>query len=483
MATEKTKKYQDLQLLYVVFQILSENRGGLPVGAVLGRLQKYVDEWELPQDRNLSGQLRWKTRLHWVTNDCVRGGLLVKSNRYWKLTATGRLAASLSETEFHALISRKGKHLRDIDKDRESFVYQRERPISRGGMTIAPESMMMLRTTRPEVVLQDYVVQKVFYGTNRNKLELKPRYGTGRSVDSKIFYGECDVSIPSRHRRGKIESPSILRFEFKEDPNKHVVLLETTEKEQGDFFSSLVAGLREEESNQAFVFFHGYNVTFEGAAKRTAQMAYDLEFKGAPIFFSWPSLGTIPGYPTDSANIEWAKTAIKQFLYDVIDKSTAEKIYLIAHSMGNRGVLRALQDIAQEKPEYAKKITEVILAAPDIDADIFENEIAPALQKVVSSITLYASSEDKALAVSEKFNGHRRAGDTKKGVVITPGVETIDATHANTSLSFLGHSYYGDKKSVLSDIFYLISKGLRAASRYGLKKVTDSGKTYWEITK
>jgi esterase/lipase superfamily enzyme len=39
---------------------------------------------------------------------------------------------------------------------------------------------------------------------------------------------------------------------------------------------------------QAFVFVHGFNVSFENALRRTAQIAYDLNFDGAPFLFSWP---------------------------------------------------------------------------------------------------------------------------------------------------------------------------------------------------
>jgi len=42
-------------------------------------------------------------------------------------------------------------------------------------------------------------------------------------------------------------------------------------------------------------------------------------------------------------------------------------------------------------------------------------------------------------------------------LVVVPGVETIDASHVDTSL--LGHSYFAETRSVLSDMFYLIRTG------------------------
>src|SRR5262249_2696270 len=46
-----------------------------------------------------------------------------------------------------------------------------------------------------------------------------------------------------------------------------------------------------------------FNVTFEDAVRRRAQIAYDLQFPGTPIRYSWPSQGTaVPfGCTTDGA--------------------------------------------------------------------------------------------------------------------------------------------------------------------------------------
>ena len=91
----------------------------------------------------------------------------------------------------------------------------------------------------------------------------------------------------------------------------------------------------------------------------------------------------------------------------------------------------------------ATHFNQVVLAAPDIDADVFRERIAPAIINQARQVTLYASSNDLALTASRTFNsGDLRAGDTSRGLVVTPGIETIDVSGVDTSL--LGHSYYGD---------------------------------------
>ena len=94
-----------------------------------------------------------------------------------------------------------------------------------------------------------------------------------------------------------------------------------------------------------------------------------------------------------------------------------------------------------------------------------------------AEITLYASSRDKALLASRTFHGYARAGDAGGGLVVMSGIETIDASATDTSL--LGHSYYGDACSVLSDLYHLVREGKRAPQRFALQTVETLERAYW----
>lgn len=324
-----------------------------------------------------------------------------------------------------------------------------------------------------------FATVKVFYATDRNLTGNKnpdKLFGADRSA---LTYGACEVSIPRDHRMGELESPSILRLEFREDPTEHVVLLKTSIVSEDTFFTDVSARVRQSMQSNAFLFVHGYNVTFEDAARRTAQIAYDLGFDGAPVFYSWPSRGAASAYTIDEQNVEWAQADLRKFLDDFFARSDARNIYLIAHSMGNRALTRAIASLLTEKPQIRERLKEVILAAPDIDAEVFKRDIAPALAAAGRPVTLYASSEDLALIASKTVNGYPRAGDSGRGLVIAPGIETIDATRVDTS--FLGHSYFAETQSVLSDMFYLIRDGKRADDRFGLYPVDTENGRYWEF--
>ena len=327
----------------------------------------------------------------------------------------------------------------------------------------------------------NYVKLPVFFATDRNydetQEDFEDQFGSQRSS---LKYGWCTVSIPNTHEVGQIESPSIWKFEFWEDPAKHIVIHKVDLLQKDSFFRKLSSRVKKSNGKQSFLFVHGYNVSFTDAAKRTAQMAYDLGFDGEPVFYSWPSKASTSAYTNDEATIQWSKLNMERFLEDYIERSEAEQIYLIAHSMGNRGLTRALIDLLQEKPHLKEKIQEVILAAPDIDADVFKEEIAPKMvENLQSPVTLYVSAEDAALLASDAVHGYRRAGDSRQGVLVVDGIETIDATGLDES--FLGHSYFSETKPILNDILEIINTSKRAARRRSLEKQQQDEGVYWKI--
>ncbi|MEM7373159.1 MAG: alpha/beta hydrolase [Bacteroidota bacterium] len=329
---------------------------------------------------------------------------------------------------------------------------------------------------------------EVFYATDRERTgkdEPEDIYGGGRSrrkdpLQGPVEYGICEVSIPPNHKVGEIEAPVWWKLEFTPNPEKHVVLLKVEASPKDAFFQKMRQTVESASRKEAFVFVHGYNVEFHEAAKRSGQMAFDMGFDGAPIMYSWPSRGSTPAYTIDEANIQWTKKHLQDFLQDVSDQSGAETIHLIAHSMGNRALSRAFADLSKEQEEkLGETFKNVILTAPDIDADVFKSEIAPAMLKSKSHITLYASSTDRALQLSKKIHGHPRAGDSGDFLVVLPGMDTIDATNANTEL--LGHSYFADSVDIISDIVQILSEGTQASKRKGLEKQSNDMGDYWIV--
>lgn len=289
-----------------------------------------------------------------------------------------------------------------------------------------------------------------------------------------VKFGVCQVTIPETHVPGQLESPSLfLRFEVKENPSQHIILAKTEQLERDEFFEKLHANMDQTGKN-LLVFIHGYNVSFEDAARRTAQMAVDLQFQGAPVFYSWPSHNDWYRYPDDALNIQASVGQIRAFLEQIARDSGAEAIHLVAHSMGNVGLTQALAKLESDGPLFHQ----VILAAPDIDAGVFREQIAPRITSKAKRVTLYTSQTDLALLASRYFNQGQRVGDSSHGVVVFPGIETIDATSIDSSL--LGHSYYGSSVNVLEDIANLL-KDLPINNRNYLEMQANQNPPYWSF--
>lgn len=301
------------------------------------------------------------------------------------------------------------------------------------------------------------------YGNDRGELEL----------------GTCEVSVPKSHEVGKLESPTVLRLEFRQDPERHVVLLGVHPESPSEFYADLRACIDQTASKEAFVFIHGYNVGFESAVRRTAQIAYDLKFEGAPIVYSWPSQEGLLSYTIDETNVVWTVPHLKEFLVDVAERSGAESVHLVAHSMGNRALTSALCELVRERKEQCPQFHQVILTAPDIDADVFRRDIAPAIVGTAQRVTLYASSNDEALMASRTVHGYRRAGESGDHLVVVPGVDTVDVSDVDTSL--IGHSYYGSNSTVLADLFELMQGSKSPDQRRWLQSMRQGVLKYWKF--
>ncbi len=292
-------------------------------------------------------------------------------------------------------------------------------------------------------------------------------YGTERSTNENVRtrgydVGICDVSIPPGHEPGEIERPRIWRLELLPERDEHIMLVRLKRQEEDIFFGGIRDRVATSEGKRAFVFVHGYNVEFREAVWRTAQIAWDVQFDGAPILYSWPSQGEIPMYEADKGHARWAVRHLAAFLLDLRAKSGAATIYLVGHSMGGYVLTEALDRLALGGSEHTNIYKNVILAAPDIDADIFEQYIAPALVNVTHRVTLYASKNDYALVASRSLRGNVQvAGEVRAGRVVTvPGMDTIDVSGVSG-----GHSYIGDNGHVLDDFRALLNGAKAAAER------------------
>ena len=151
--------------------------------------------------------------------------------------------------------------------------------------------------------------------------------------------------------------------------------------------------------------------------------------------------------------------------------------------MGNQLVLDALSNHANVANPV--RLAELLMAAPDVDEDNYMSQV-PDVQKIVQSLTLYASSADWALAASRRASSKRRAGDVAAdGPILAPNVETIDVSAMGQEMFGLNHNTFASDRSLISDIRLLVINRMRASQRPALRSVPEKATTpkYWMFAK
>ncbi len=194
-----------------------------------------------------------------------------------------------------------------------------------------------------------------------------------------VHYGRALVTLPPNHQKGKVERPNALLFEYSESPDKHVMLRQMDPLQENEFFYAVDESVQQAAKPSMLLFIHGYNVTFDDALLRTAQLSADLEFDGVPLLYSWPSTGLVSGYLTDEENVEWSVAHLEKLLVDLKHRTKVESIHVIVHSMGNRALLGAVERMTLRYPSEQPMLDQVVLAAPDVDVGQFDSRYRDAI--------------------------------------------------------------------------------------------------------
>jgi esterase/lipase superfamily enzyme len=325
----------------------------------------------------------------------------------------------------------------------------------------------------------------VWFGTNRRPLDpADPGKGFGAEVDERIHFGKRIVRIPSSHKVGELGSPLWKRLLLQVDDRitvdpARVLARDAFERDVRRF----LAGLEASDRN-VLVYIHGFNTGFDDAARRAAQLGFDLKVPGITVLYSWPSRGSVSGYLADLSAIEASEAQIADFLIAVSTLADRGKVHIIAHSMGNRGLLRALhRATAQAALRAGTRFGQIFLSAPDISVAAFR-QLAGVYPQVAERTTLYVADQDRALAALEWFTeGGSRVGGSPP-VLVLPGIDTVRVR--DNSLFRLGHSYFAEEPDVLRDIraqLYWREGPERRRARFG-QPVPDSapdGRGAWVI--
>ena len=279
------------------------------------------------------------------------------------------------------------------------------------------------------------------------------RAGNGRECSNQSFaargsnelrFGHCEINVPKAHGVGSLpegDGPYA-------DPNRFFKIGRYRASAQTSFVSEIPT------SGEVLLFVHGFNVPFEEAILRAAQIAFDAKFQGEVVLFTWPAgaedvVGQVLLNATYLANRESAQASqavFRQFLEVLL--AGDRRVHLVVHSMGHQVVLPVVAALAREGREAF--LGEVILNAPDFGTSDFLS-IAPFLSKSARRVTLYCSPGDRALLASQQVNGNHRIGLCARA----PGIEVINANEIDDAIAGLGHGYYAGR-AIITEYFQIL---------------------------
>lgn len=296
---------------------------------------------------------------------------------------------------------------------------------------------------KPATLVQEFVV------TTRKDLASP----TGEAGQAKFL--TTTISVPPGHEPGVIERPRITP----ESKRRHFVIVGQRKLDEAQFNSEIAAQVsgRVGVSRDVLVFIHGFNTGYDEARFRLAQIVTDSGFTGVPVLFTWPSRNQFLAYGSDRESATASRDALEKLLRDLGQTPGVGRVHVLAHSMGTFLAMEALrQNAIAGYPNLNGKLGDVMLAAPDIDLDVFRSQLARIGK--AAQISVFAAADDRALSLSSTLAGDRqRVGalnldDPKQREEIARlGVRVYDLT-ASKGADLFRHGTFAEAPQVVRAI-------------------------------
>jgi len=215
-----------------------------------------------------------------------------------------------------------------------------------------------------------------------------------------LNYAEFTISIPPRHRAGDIEWPGSTP-----DPATSFVTVRQTALDEATFLKRIGSGAARGRRDVG-VFVHGYNTNFQEALFRLAQLSADTQPDTTPVLFAWSSEAAITGYVADKDAVTYSRDYLAHVLSVLAGERSVRQVTVAGHSMGAWLTMETLRQFHLQRKNGTVDRLQVVLAAPDIDIDVFRTQVA-AVGPMSPPLTILVSKDDRALAISSRLSGGR----------------------------------------------------------------------------
>jgi len=151
-------------------------------------------------------------------------------------------------------------------------------------------------------------------------------------------------------------------------------------------------------------------------------------------------------------------------------------------------------DLADPETEFE----DVVLTAPDVSHEEFGAQFKDEISALTRHLTVYVSSNDRALLMSRVLNRGRRLGEStvnpanpnqfdeaaKTLELVEPGSELVtlvDVTPVNRTRNF--HNFSLETPEFFDDLYSRLTNSETPRSRRQYRVRTASGTEYWVLTR
>jgi esterase/lipase superfamily enzyme len=316
------------------------------------------------------------------------------------------------------------------------------------GCSGRPYGTLIVGSSVPDAGKVDILV-----ATTRAPVVEPPGVMFGGSRGRGLDFADIVVSIPPDGARqpGEVQ----LASSPPGNPEHDFVILRADRMDLAQAKANFDTRIRRTPGRRVLIFVHGYNTRFEEAVYRFAQIVHDARVDVAPVLFTWPSGGNLTDYVYDRDSALYSRDALEAVLQALVKDSSVDSISILAHSMGNYLAIESLRQMSIRDRGLSPKIRDVMMAAPDIDIDVFRRQIAEIdAGPRPAYFTLFVSRDDRALGVSSFL-----ARDSTRLGALDPGkepyrsileqgrVQVVDLTHIG-STDFTNHSKFASGEVV-----------------------------------
>ena len=355
------------------------------------------------------------------------------------------------------------------------------------------ESLLFRRMQVTKV--DDRGTHRFFFATNRRlneaNGELEQKFNNER--EDILKFGYFDSSLEPDLGIGIIFNPD----EWFQ--NEQTRIREVQSLDSSAFIEQLRRYVQESPHRSLLLVVHGFREQFPSALHKTAFLGYQLDIDTPVMVFDWPGNqgSTLRGYRRALGIARQSGTDLARLIALIIDDVRPARLWLVANSMGAQVVSDAFSVLYREArfSDTETEIEDVVLTAPDVSHEDFDTNFKPKIKALVKDLTVYVSSNDRALVMSRLVNRERRRGESTLGADhleealriaehIEPNSERItlvDVTPVNRTRNF--HNFSLETPEFFDDLYLRLTNADTPRSRLLYSTRNSDGKAYWVITR